>query len=136
MTKAADNFDSIAAHALNQLAERIAHWALAKGFWDIPSQSLKDLMEREPQVYNWITELLKVQKLALVTTETSEMVEGLRKIDTPSGVEGFSNECEELADQLIRLLDYAGRFQLPIGECVLAKMQKNEGRPHRHGKRF
>jgi hypothetical protein len=49
---------------------------------------------------------------------------------------GFTNEEEEVADQIIRLLDYAGEYKLRIGECIRAKMMKNEGRPYQHGKAF
>lgn len=121
----------------NSLAERITRWAHAKGFWDIPPE-LSDMMEDNPKVASYVVALIKSQKQMLVVTEGAELIEGLRKPTEANDhdPEAFTNEEVEIADQMIRLLDYAGHFRLRIGECILAKMEKNEARPHRHGKSF
>lgn len=117
--------------SLNKLATTINNWAYTKGFWDSAlHERILDNTER--------VELLlktKSQKLMLIVSEVSELLEGLRK-PTEGGLEGFTNEEEEAADVIIRMLDYAGQYQLRIGEAVLAKMAKNEGRPFKHGKEF
>lgn len=41
----------------------------------------------------------------------------------------------ELADIVIRCLDYAGRYEIPLGELIAAKMRYNRERAHRHGGR-
>lgn len=122
-----------AAH-INTLAFEINDWARRKGFWEIPDdvRALKLSVES----LKWLDRLLKSQKLALVTTETSEQLEAVRKPDVPSELEGFTAEEEECADQMIRLLDYAGQYSLRIGQAIEAKMAKNEGRPYKHGKEF
>lgn len=108
---------------INALAADIATIAVEKGFWDFPGARNE--------------ELIKSTKAMLVITEISELVEGIRATVKPeSSIEGFSNEAEEIADAIIRLLDYAGYYEIDIGGAILAKMDKNRKRPHRHGKSF
>lgn len=124
--------------SINALAGQINRWANAKGFWTVP-QEITDIMNKmsaNPKVKAWIDNAMKAQKLALITTETSEHVEAVRKPDVPSELPGFTSEEEELADQIIRCLDYGAQYKLRIGETILAKMAKNEGRPYKHGKEF
>lgn len=123
------------AAALNALAKDIFDWAVAKGFWEVPRE-----MKRDPSAQGVL--LQKSTKIMLVVTELAELVEGLRKpvlatIAHPEGAgPAYTNEEEEVADAIIRLLDYAGAYGLRIGEALCAKMAKNEGRPYRHGKEF
>lgn len=114
---------------IDALATSINDWACRKGFWefDVIPQSEKDAI--------WLRNQIKATKIMLVVTELAECVEGIRK-EVPSSIEGFTNEEEEIADAIIRLLDYCGQYELRIGEAVLAKMAFNEGRPFRHGKAF
>jgi hypothetical protein len=51
----------------------------------------------------------------LVVTELAELTEGIRKPSTPSSVEGITNEEEEMADTIIRCLDYCGHYGLRWG---------------------
>lgn len=120
--------------ALDMLASSIFAWANNKGFWDVTAE-LAQATARCQKSLVMLEKLVKAQKLALITTETSEALEGVRK-DADSSIPGFSNEEEEMADQLIRVLDYCGAYGLRIGEAVAAKMAKNEGRPFKHGKMF
>jgi len=64
--------------------------------------------------------------LALVTTETSEAVEAFRKND-------YENFKEEIADQIIRLLDICGGLKIDIDKEIRNKLEKNKLRSHRHG---
>lgn len=117
--------------AVQALAEGINKWARAKGFWD--SELFKRItsgIEGEE-----FANLKRSQKLLLVITEIAELVEHLRK-PAESSVPGSTNEEEEIADAIIRLLDYAGHYNLRIGDAIGAKMAKNEGRPFMHGKKF
>jgi len=116
--------------ALQSLAEEITKWAHEKGFW--PEHGVATLtIETRVALIN----MEKTQKIMLVVTELAELTEGLRKA-ADSSTAGFTNEEEEVADAIIRLLDYAGRYRLRIGDALGAKMTKNEGRPYQHGKRF
>lgn len=119
---------------LDELARDIAKWALEKGFWEHP---LAGSGAATPDyILARLALLKKCEKNALFTSEVAEHLEALRKPELPSTLKGFSAEEEELADILIRVLDYAGHYRMRIGEAVCAKMAKNEKRPYKHGKQF
>jgi len=70
----------------------------------------------------------------LMVTELGEAMEALRDGDPPSeAIRGFSAVEEELADTIIRILDFAGGHDLDLEGAVAAKMGYNESRPYRHG---
>jgi NTP pyrophosphatase (non-canonical NTP hydrolase) len=76
-------------------------------------------------------------KLMLMVSELGEAYEGLRHGNKPSEhIPNYTSIEEELADVVIRLLDYAEQHKLRIGEAIIAKMEFNETRPHKHGKKF
>lgn len=112
---------------IDHLAVAISKWAEQKGFWR-PVDNLN------PKDMDTIRRMKKFEKVMLVVTELAELVEGLRK--PPILVEGtdITNEEEEVADAIIRLLDYSGHYHLRIGHAIGVKMAKNEGRPYMHGK--
>lgn len=82
--------------------------------------------------------------IALMHSELSETLEAVRKSLTSDHIPRFSGEEEEIADTLIRLLDYAGGRGLRLGEAFEAKMKYNATRAdHKYeareavgGKRF
>lgn len=114
---------------LTAASREINEWAAAKGFWPPLSVGVPTAD------YERFVGMRKCQKLLLVVSELTELMEGLRKKE-PATITGFTNEEEELADAMIRLMDYAGHYGLDIGGAIQAKMAVNEGRPYRHGKQF
>lgn len=75
--------------------------------------------------------------IALMHSELSEALEALRDDNPPSRkAKGFSQLEEELADVIVRVLDYAGGKGLNVAGALLAKMQYNAGRPEKHGREF
>lgn len=77
------------------------------------------------------------EMIALMHSELSEALEALRK-DLPSEkIPGYSGVEEELADVIIRIMDYGVARGLDIGRAVVEKVQFNISRTYRHGgKRF
>ena len=72
--------------------------------------------------------------LMLMVTELAEAMEAYRSGNPESEkIPGFSQMEEELADVVIRLLDFAGGENLNIEGALIAKMAYNEKRPYRHG---
>jgi hypothetical protein len=72
-------------------------------------------------------------------TELAEIIEADRHGRSHAQSEKiplFSNEEEEVADGIIRLLDYAALRNLRIGAAILAKHQYNKTRPILHGKKY
>lgn len=75
--------------------------------------------------------------IALIHSELSEGLEAIRKdIDTSDHIPEFSGIEEELADVVIRVLDFADEYGLRIEEAIITKHNYNTTRPHKHGKKF
>jgi len=78
----------------------------------------------------------KGEQLALVHSEVSEMLEGVRTASMDSHLPQYTSEEVECADTLIRLFDYIGGHRLRTVRALLAKIEYNEGRESKHGKLF
>ena len=79
----------------------------------------------------------KAECIALMHSELSEALEALRDGNPKSDkIEGFSQVEEELADAVIRILDFCGGFNLDLQGAIIAKLSYNENRPFKHNKSF
>lgn len=67
-------------------------------------------------------------KIALIHSEVSEMLEGLRKGHRDDHLPDRSAEEVEAADVFIRLMDYCGARNLDILEAVIDKLEYNAQR--------
>lgn len=86
----------------------------------------------------------KGELLALIHSEISECLEGIRKSLPDDKLPHRSMEEVELADAVIRIFDYAGGFGLDLEGAYREKMaynaqridHTNEHRKTEHGKKF
>lgn len=73
-------------------------------------------------------------KVALMHSELSEALEALRRGNpADSHIPGFSSLEAELADVMIRVMDYGVYHNLRLAEAIQAKREYNATRSFKHG---
>lgn len=101
----------------------IHDWACRKEFWVTVSPAPKG-PSRKVHVCG-----SQLGALMLIVTEIAEAAEDLRD-------DNKEHHAEEMADAVIRILDYCEGYDVPLEKAMVEKMQKNEGRPAKHGRNF
>lgn len=83
----------------------------------------------------WEAHITKGDKIALMHSELSEVLEAVRKPSMrDSHLPHLHPEAVELADCIIRIMDYAQKHALDVAGAIIEKSNYNENRPHKHGK--
>ena len=103
----------------DELAEEIHKNAVDKGFWD-----------------RTVDPIFVAKQMMMIVSEVVEAMEALRKDMDPDQM------SDEFADIIIRTLDLysgmveAGYMTKSLDYAIKEKMEKNTGRPKKHGVRF
>ena len=72
--------------------------------------------------------------IALMHSELSECLEGLRHGNPPSDhIPQFSAVEEELADVVIRIMDFCAAKKHRVAQAIVSKIEFNAGRDYMHG---
>lgn len=119
---------------LQKLCHKIA---TEKGFWDIEcidcgyTVSGKEIpLEGCPECHSInFTSRNNAELLMLMVTELGEACEALRHGD-------WEHVREEVADCVIRIMDFCEARDINLEEEISKKIEKNKKRPYRHGKQF
>ena len=128
------------ADGITELSKSIHSDNVTKGFYDNPMDDLSKLMLVVSEVSE-AAEAIRTGKFAQVDKFLA--VVGDESVDVSA--ETFSNVFletmkdtheDEIADAIIRLLDYAGYKKMEIGLHILAKLTYNKSRPYMHGKKM
>jgi len=126
---------------IKQLQKLCHKIAVEKGFWG------KICLCKTPEIYKgynnkYVPFCLKCKKrtikvrnnaemIALMHSELSEALEELRKKHCKMELVG-----EELADCVIRILDFCEGRGIDLQTLLEKKIKKNKKRPYKHGKKF
>ena len=99
-----------------EVQKEIHQNAVDKGFW------------KEPRNEGEI--------IALIHSELSEGLEALRTDAMDDKIPSYKGIVAELADAVIRIMDYAEGFEYDVASAIILKMRMNENRKPKHGKKF
>lgn len=143
---------------LNQLAQTIYKANVEKGFYDDYNDIKGVLSSVNNNLLPVFERFVTAQRLALITSEVSEVLEANRKgIECPlidsvkdrmlnnskdGDFQTAFQECvkdtqeDEMADIIIRCLDFCGANDIDIDFHIKAKMRYNALRPYKHGKKY
>ena len=140
--------------AISDCAKQIYEQNVKVGWWEdlkaIDQVAQNPELKRQLDIIfkkdfvEYLKNILKCQKLALIHSEISEALEGLRRNLKDDHLPEYDMLAVELGDAIIRILDLGAACGYPMGKIVTEKIEynaqrsdhKKENRDRLHGKQF
>jgi len=125
-------------------AEFITNWkglqievhdtAKAKGWWADRNLIVAICAQHSPELGKAAEAQVKLAGHGLMHSELSESLESVRHGEPADDkIPEFTGVAAEMADTVIRIMDYAEKYNVPVAEAIVAKIAMNKGRAYRHG---
>jgi hypothetical protein len=133
-------------HLFNEFAGTVHNNAVAHGWWDVDpvlakiSGDVADKYGLDSPEYAAINKKLERnagEAYMLMVSELAEVLENDRAGNTPdSHLTQYPGNQVELADVVIRVMDWVAAHGYNLGEIIVAKHKYNTKRPYKHGKKL
>lgn len=139
---------------LNKLAKDIFSRNTKKGFYE-EFDAIAEILKDKPNALKSFLHIVTAQRIALITSEASEALEADRKnkfctinVHKKRVIDYAEDNAfgelfklhvkdtveDEIADVMIRCLDFCGANDIDIDFHIHAKLRFNALRPYKHGK--
>lgn len=125
---------------LNKNGKKVFKNNSKKGFWEdrlgIPKKMLESGLFTEEEITS-VEKAFKGQQLMLIVSELSEAMEADRKDLQDDHLPQYKGFDVELIDANIRILDFIGSNKnVDYDKIFKDKIEYNESRPYKHGKKY
>jgi NTP pyrophosphatase (non-canonical NTP hydrolase) len=118
----------------SNIEKNLAEFDVQESFMNTFNQVAKKVNENAIKKGWWKGDRNDGELIALMHSELSEALEGLRHGNPVSDhIPEFSAVEEEMADVIIRIMDFAVAKNHRIAEAIIAKMEFNSNREFMHG---
>lgn len=116
----------------NKLAKEIHEGNVARGFWEDERKLTEVVMLTVCELAEAI-EADRAQKWAIET----DLIQYLNRPTPERFKENIKDTVQdEIADAIIRLLDFSHKFGIDLDFHIKAKLEYNASRPYKHGKTY
>lgn len=120
--------------SISQLQHEVHAAARDNGWWEARDGIVKAADYADPELAVPAQANIVIAALGLICAEAAEAMENVREgYKDDDKLPEYSGFQVELADIIIRTLDLAGRYNVPLEEIIEKKLKKNRERGYLHG---